>query len=625
MRHGYLLLVAAGCGFRSPTGGEQNPSIDGGVAETHVIDATSVKAGQFINMTFDAPRSALTPNAYTYGGLVAHGLQGMKLWQHGDTAWSDLDGKSATGAGLWCGEELKNGVRLDYLGVVNDTTMTLWLEGEVWLDGGAGETFHVNGDDVAFVDLAMPGTTAYVRIAENASAAVTESGPGWYPIRVGFANGDGTFDFSFTHIDPGGGEIPWTRDRLRARTSELSGALRTVFGHQLLAGGQDLAGGVVAPPVPHFEQDKLLGATTFGLPPQGADSDNNDWSARYLGQLYITMPGSYTLRIDSRDGNRGRIGGARAEFAWSRNTETSSSGPPIQAMLGAGWNDLTLDYNQSTGGRLLRAQIQGPDFANLVEIPRDQLRPVEPSDDRLAVAANAMPVTIPDNGGLANPGSLALPVVGYASAAVGVETVAALELTYRINSPHWDQIRVDLVPPGSATGITIRDDDNSLGNNDQTATFAVLPGATSGLLGVPASGTWTLVAYDDVPGGGGNTSSLISARLTLHTTGGPEKIARTASWISPVIDATTSVLAIDGVTWTERIPPGATIQIRLATCQHATCDDAAWSDPVTQGMPVKISRARYLELRVDMTSNGSQEPELRSPAIMLRRDPGPAP
>src|SRR5262249_12291309 len=68
------------------------------------------------SMTIE-PAGSLTPTAYTYGGLVAHGLQGTKLWQHSDTSWTNLDTVTASGAGLWQGESIGAGSVLEYVGI----------------------------------------------------------------------------------------------------------------------------------------------------------------------------------------------------------------------------------------------------------------------------------------------------------------------------------------------------------------------------------------------------------------------------------------------------------------------------------------------------------------------------
>lgn len=220
MKHGYLLLLAAGCGFKSSAGMDV-PVPDGGVSGSWVFDTAAdfAAAGYAIkDMTIEV-RGSLTPNAYTYGGLVAHGLQGMALWGNGDTSWTKLDGKMPSGAGLWGGEALPDMSVLQHFGITNKNSMTVWFEGEVWLASGSNEMFRVVGNNVAFLDIARPGTTTYVRVAENATKPVETPESGWYPVRIGFANADVGSNFEFTHSESGGALVPWTRDRLRARTS----------------------------------------------------------------------------------------------------------------------------------------------------------------------------------------------------------------------------------------------------------------------------------------------------------------------------------------------------------------------------------------------------------------------
>jgi len=59
---------------------------------------------------------------------------------------------------------------------------------------------------------------------------------------------------------------------------------------------------------------------------------------------------------------------------------------------------------------------------------------------------------------------------------------------------------------------------------------------------------------------------------------------------------------------------------RVGTCQKADCSDVTWSDPVSPSPPFAIGRARYLQLRVDMTSDGNLEPELQSLSVLYRRN-----
>jgi subtilisin-like proprotein convertase family protein len=280
-----------------------------------------------------------------------------------------------------------------------------------------------------------------------------------------------------------------------------------------------------------------------------------------------------------------------------------------------------VDYNQVGGTSSLRVRIQGPDFPALIEIPRDQLRPVEPGDDRLALGVDGHSYTVPENGGVDNPATATMTVAGYTAAAGGAETIDSIDVTYEINSPHWDQISVDLETPGG-TRVPIRSKDGGLGNGGKTAQLTIPSTATaplSDLLAGPVNGAWKLRVYDE-PGGQGNASSLLDARLTLHTRAGPEKIARTSSWTSPVIDARTAVFAVDRVTWNERVPSG--VRVRVRTCPQADCSGASWPDPITQGTAFSVTRGRYLQLKVEMTSDGAVAPELGGLDIAFRRDPG---
>lgn len=618
MRHGYLLLLVAGCGFKSSAiNVDAAPPVpDGGVPGMWSFDSAAdfTAPGRTVkDMTVEA-RGSLTPNAYTYGGLVAHGLQGMALWKHNDTSWTKLDGKAPSGAGLWRGERLTDAPgfnnNLNYLGIADPGSMTVWLEGEVWLEANSSEMFKLSGDDVAFFQIALPGTTDYGAVSDDNNNAIPVATPttGWYPIRIGHSNGNGGNNIEFTHSESGGILVSWTRERLRARTSELSGMLRTVYARQILGGG--LAG---APPVAHFDQSDLLASTDFNPVPQGT-VNNDDWSAHYLGQVYVDQPGAYRLAITSDDGSRGRLGAGRGETHWGRDDDTGPTTYSVPATLVAGWNDVTVDYNQHGGGRRLGVQLAGPGAATPVEVPRDRLRPVEPADDRLAVVSDTDAHGVKDNGGTANDGTATMKVVGYLG-----ETVTSIELTYEVTSAHWDQLKVDLeTPAGPTSRLTVR----NTGINDadgivQLTITSTAPAGLSGLLGGSANGDWKLHVYDVVATGG--DSLLTAAKLTLHTTGGPDKVARTSSWTSQVLDAQTNVVAIDGVTWDARLSTGTTVSVVVGTCQQADCSDVTWSGPVTQATAFAVGPARYLQLRVDMTSNGVLEPELRSLSVMYRR------
>jgi hypothetical protein len=568
------------------------------------------------DMTLE-PSGSLTPNAYSYGGLVGHGLQGTKLWAHGDTSWTAIDGLASSGAGLWRGERVTPGGLLDYLGVAEDTAMTIWFEGEVWLELGSSETLQLTANDVAFVELARPGTTSYTRVVEgNATASVATPETGWYPIRIGLASSDrATASFELLHSDAGGAAIPWSRDRLRARTSELSGALRTVFGGQVLASSAS-----EPTPISHIEDGDLLPPTAFTPLPQGTGSTDN-WSARYAGQVYIAQPGPYALQITSDDGNRGRLGAVSGETSWASGAGNASAVTEVSAELDTGWNDIIVDYNQLSGGSALHVQLAGPD-ARSAEVPRDRLRPVEPAGDRLALGIDPTGYPIADGGGPANPATATIPVAGYPG-----EVVTAIDVTYEILG-FTTTFEFDLETPATAAGPGTR---LNLGH---AIRGSGLPGffvttlqisrdktpSLAALLGGPAGGAWKLHAYDTVADG--NNGALVIAQITLHTTGGPERVARSAAWTSPVRTLPGSVDLVTGATWDARLPDGAGIELQIRTCQRPDCSDGAWISAAAQQAPILISGGRYLQLRVTLTSDGVREPELHALAIHYLRAPG---
>src|SRR6185436_18879853 len=112
----YLVLYLAGCGFHSAAGAPDAapppPDIDPDMPN---LGANEFKAGQLVDMTFDAVRGTLTPNAYTYGGLIAHGVAGTKVWQHGRTDWMSPAAANATVAGLWRGGSFTEADNLTYI------------------------------------------------------------------------------------------------------------------------------------------------------------------------------------------------------------------------------------------------------------------------------------------------------------------------------------------------------------------------------------------------------------------------------------------------------------------------------------------------------------------------------
>lgn len=618
IRHGILLLIAAGCGFKGPHATPDDLAV--GTASFDSAGDFAAPGHVGSAMTIE-PSGSLTPDAYTYGGLAVHSLPNAKLWMHGALSWSALDPTTAVGAGLWRGEPVTVGPGLEYLRVTGKPMkITLWVEGEIWLEAGSSQRFDLRGNDVAFIEVATPGSTSYAPPTESSDLLTipyTAPVAGWYPIHIGFSDGDGSGGFSFQHSDAGGPMVAWTRERLRTRASALQGTLRTVFGRQILGGGV----GSSQLPISILDKVDLLPGADFDADPPGLPG-MNDWSARYAGQLYANEAGDYTLRITSDDGNRGRLGSASAQTTWQRDFGVGFTPAVtlVEANLAAGWNDVAVDYNQVGGDRTLQVDLKGPGELDFAAVPRARLRPAESADDRLATGSDDTDRDVEDDGGPTKPATATVSFAGLPG-----ETVTAIDVTYEIDAQHWEQIRVDLESPATDAGPGVRrmirdhraEPDGS--HIFQRTISLAVADSSKELVGGPSNGAWNLHVYDDV-NGSGNRTRLKSAKITLHTMGGPERIAKTASWTSPVLDATTTVRAIDA-SWDARVPDGAAIEIRVGTCQQADCGDAAWSPPATMESEFDVEPGRYLQIRVDMTSDGVREPELHSLTVEYRRDP----
>src|SRR5262245_23317609 len=98
----------------------------------------------------------------------------------------------------------------------------------------------------------------------------------------------------------------------------------------------------------------------------------------------------------------------------------------------------------------MHVELRSPGSAAFVPVPRVRLRPGEPPDDRLTTAGDDTKHDVPDSGGTGATFAT-LPVAGFPG-----ETVTAIDLTYDIDSQHWNQIALDLETPPALGGATVR-------------------------------------------------------------------------------------------------------------------------------------------------------------------------
>ncbi len=626
-----LALVLGACGFKiSPNIVEIDaPQIvddGGGLAEAWSFDSAAefaVAGHERVSMVIE-PRGSLTPEGYIYGGLLGRGETTTKLWSVNDTAWTKLAAVTPTGAGLWSGQPLATTQDLSQFGILRNAVLrTLWFEGEILLRAGT-EQLRITGDDIAFVAVAEPGTSMFTPLLETGvieTAPVVVPTAGWYPVRVGWADGDASGDLALEIENDQGNFEAISPHRLRATAANLQGMLRTVFYRQMHGGG--VRGGF---PVQHVQAAPFFPPTQFAPPLQGsvldtagATGDTSDWSARWAGQLYVATPGQYMVRVTSDDGNRVLLASqAVVETSWARNDSNGSASSTITAALREGWNDLIVDYNQAAGETALAVQVVTSPDPSLtgVPVPVARLRPVEPRGDRMIVRTAIPDTAVPvadDTGQFSD--------VSVVVAARPDQVVTRVDVTVIYSTYDADQLVFRVVRPGGPPVIVRRHPNVFGGGNGLTLhAFSIDAGAIGG----PADGTWAVGVADDVNDIGTNTTTIDEVHLTLHTSGGPEQIVRAATWQTPIKDLGTTLVKVDAITWDHRAPTGTAVELRLRSCAQADCsDEPSWGAVVVNGMPVVLVQQRYLQAQVTMTSDGANEAELRSLQIMYRRAAGP--
>ena len=63
--------------------------------------------------------------------------------------------------------------------------------------------------------------------------------------------------------------------------------------------------------------------------------------------------------------------------------------------------------------------------------------------------------------------------------------------------------------------------------------------------------------------------------------------------------------------------------MRMRTCAMADCSDGVWSEPLTSGAAPTLTPHRFLQLQLEMTSNGTSEPEVDQIDVQYRTAPKP--
>lgn len=611
-----VALSLASCGFeKSLLSPDARPNFDDAGREIRAWNFDTAPefgaaGAQAIDMTID-PLGAITPEGYVYGVLIARGVQGTKLWSGADADWSKITTVNPVGYGLWAGNDLTIAPRaLSFVGITNTAMTSVWFEGEMWIN--PGETYKLIGNDTAFLYVALDGVE-FTKVLQSSSAVVPVAAPGWYQVRIGWADGDNSGDIEL-EVNPGGGFIPLEHTRFRATTSQLRGMARSVYYREIHGGG---IGG--NPPVTTVQETPIHALTSFNPPLPGSTTIATtplDWSARWSGQFYAMAAGSYTFRVASDDGNRIMLGNQAGAVGFTRNAKGTVA-TTIMADLVVGWNDLVIDYNHvdSTPSFAVTITAAPPSEAALVglEIPKDRLRPIEPRADRLITRSNVPdnPITIVDN----QAGTFA-ELTTQIDAHPG-ELVSSIEVTTRVTTQSPNQLLFRLVAPNGqqqSKSMVVVPDVNG-GNS------TIAQGVYEVMVGMPASGLWKFGISDNSSAGSGGNSSYEELHVTIHTTGGREQIATRAAWRSPIIENATDVVLVDFVNYNQRVPVGATVMLKMRTCAVADCNDGVWSEPIANAAAPVVTPNRFIQVQVEMTSDGTIEPELDKIDIQYRTAP----
>ncbi len=611
MRWIWAAAFLAACGFEpgrlaiDAGGGGDDDAGDASLEDQLWIVDTAADfgaSGHSVNGLAVEDFGSLTQVGYTYGGLLMYGKQAEQLWASTTQTidYAATAGVTPDGISLWGTEYLSTVGELDRAGVVTNDMFTIWFEGEVFLD--ANDVVSVTADSAGFVEMLLPtGKMQIESRVDGLKQLPPVAAAGWYQVRAGWGEGNTSGYFDFKRQPSGGTAVHFSRDRLRAPTSKIRGAMREVFYRQMFGGAELTNGASIAA----LEKTPLLGATTFTPSPLGAGG-NDDWSARWYGQFYAAVPGTYTLRADSDDGNQLMLAGVTASDAWGRNLGDASSQSTVTADLAIGWHDVALDYNQVGGNRAAALVVLAAPETELVgaPIPKDRLRPVEPRRDRL--------VSQTRKGAAQNvPNNATGPVRSIDFVGLSGELVSAIDITIRIDTDHLDQLVFRIAPPG---GTPVVISNHPTGAN--VTGFIHFHSTAVGLVGVPLDGSWSLQISDDT--GGANVTSYNEVAITMHTRAGPGQVAVESTWISPVRDAGATPVHVVDVSWVERAAIASEVFVR--GCVMADCsDDPPWGTAIGQNGTAEIA-TRYLQSKVVMHSDGVTESVFESLAITYRTE-----
>jgi subtilisin-like proprotein convertase family protein len=551
-------------------------------------DAAGDFAGGVQNDVAIASFGALTPAAYYTGGWYELASDTGTFTDPASTTWATVAAFPQTGKAAiswWSGADWAS-TTPPSVGLTASDNWTELYQGDVYLEAGAW-TFYLLVDDHGFVEIAPSGTTTYQRVVNaswstEGSGAFTAPTTGWYPFRMAISNGGGASQFALKASGPTIGKSALSRHRMRARVEGEVGLVEAGFDDSHAVGDVETTIDKVTP-----------GNTNWGTGNPGdlGMTAADTFSVRWAGQFRVDVGGAFVFQYQTDDGQRLWIDGTQYLSTWGDTTVTATT-PSIN--LAPGFHDIVIDETENGGSAAAFLTVQsGPELAGAA-IPLSRLRPIEARSERLAPGSQHTDVAIPD--------VTTVSAIAAVDGPIGA-TVTSVDVTYDLTHTHWSDLVITLIAPDGKQSVLFDHGTNFNGEQVQRATIA------GTLLGAQVDGPWTLQVQDTV---GADSGTLLDFAVTPHFAGGQPPIATTSSYESTVRDLGANVVSIGAIDWTERVPSGTDVAVRVRTCAASSdCASAAWSDPVTTpgGVPT-VAPGEFVQYRVDFTSDGDHTPVL---------------
>jgi len=529
------------------------------------LEGTFVEAGGFVG-----------PMPYLVGGVRVAGIASHVIPTL-TTTWDDVAAATTTGQSLARGLEIDFGDGTPWgLGLTAGDNVSVTFEGEIFLDEVGIWGLELDANDIGFLELAPPGSDAFVRVAADdnnvTTGAYLAATAGWHRFRGAFADAAMVLELAVRYDPPGPGnfrDIP--DDRIRAPVGDYVGLMADGFdeGYMLLFLGSTNV------------TDSLAGLG-LGVDPYGMPLGTTDYSVRWSGQVLIEVEGDYAFRIDSNQGHRAWIDGVNVADVFDSNARVTVTTP---TRLAPGWHDLVIDVSKAFGmteGRISVTVSSGPAWVG-EGIPPENLRPVVGRGVRWTGNSNSSAVAIPDDGTAATrtisldlpAGAIGLAIDTLVSVTHPVLTSVGVVLDPLVGS------NITLAAPGSFTGA------------GAASTHDVIPASRAGF-------SFGFVATDNVVDV--MTGSITSAAVTVSYRGGLAPFEPTSRFTSAPRDLG-DVVRLGEMRWSIRQPMIApTLRVRTGDTAEA-CAAAAWV-VVADGATPSVPPRRFFQYQVELASDG---------------------